>query len=284
MSKLIVCTPSPSSGVRHRYILLRQVKGFAEFFGYAVRLLWPVTSGVSFCRHEELFAPVPGVEIENISPEEHAKIVICVKQGKKIQHRGASLPVLRSGDKPVGQFFSWDLEGSGILMKLSGGKMPAIWAEPSARLQTELDAYFKKHALRDRLGIRLRVEEVPTRDRKPHRIQSELDAVLKTLYRIPWYVRVFIVTDSEYVQQTLASHFHDSVFFPKRFGLREPTGRYIYRKDKKEMETFLKEVSCLCACRRVINIGGFLNDGQVHKRLIHEPYDAAAYLHAQRVK
>jgi len=282
MAKLIVCSPTPSSGVRHRYILMRQVKGFAERSGYAVRMLWPVTSGVSFCRHEELFAPVPGVEIENISQEDHAALVKCVQAGKKVQHRGESLSVLRDGQKPAERFFSWDLEGSGMLMRLCGGNMPAIWAAPCATLQSQLEPYIKKHAIRERLGIRVRVEEVPHRDRKPHRIQSELDSVLKSLFRIPWYARVLLVTDSEYIQQTLASHFMDAVFLPKRFGQRESTGRYIYRKDKEEMATFLKEVSCLCECRKIINIGGFLNDGMVRTRLLQEPYDAAAFLHVKR--
>jgi len=281
-SRLIVCAPSPSSGVRHRYIMLQQVKWFADRRGYALRWLWPMTSGVSFCRHEELFAPVPGVSIENITPEELASISQCVEAGTRFHHKGESLPILRKGMEPPVRFFSWDLEGSQNLAKLAGGNGSVLYAKPGKALQDQLNMYFKKYAIRERLGIRVRVEEVPTRNRKPHRLKHELDAMLKQLYRIPWYARVFIVTDSEYVQQMLAAHFMDAIFLPKRYGLREATGRYIYRKDKEEMATFLKEVSCLCACRRVVNIGGFLNDSLVNSRLLHEPYAAAADMHLKR--
>ena len=55
--------------------------------------------------------------------------------------------------------------------------------------------------MQDRLGIRVRAMELPNQKNRTHRVKSELDAVLYSLYRIPWYVPVFIATDSEYVQQ-----------------------------------------------------------------------------------
>ena len=282
MSKLVLCAATPTSGVRHRYLLMRQVKNFAERFGHSVCMLWGVTSGVSFCRHEELFAPVPGIHLENTSSEELKAITSCVASGAPVRYKGESLKVLRPGAAPLDRFFSWDLDGSGALAKLNPGAMKSLPAKPCATLQAQLDAYVKKNEINDRLGIRVRVDELPQQKRKPHRIQSELDAVLRSLLRIPWYARVFIATDSEYIQQALVSHFVDSRFLPKKFDLQHPTGRYVHRCDKQAMVTFIKEVSFLCACRKVINIGGFLNDGLVHSRLIQEPYDAAAFLHVQK--
>jgi len=79
---------------------------------------------------------------------------------------------------------------------------------------------------------------------------------------------VFIATDSDYIQQRLLSHFIDSRFLSKRFELREQTGGYVHRTDKDAMLTFLKEVSCLCACRHIINYGGFLNENSVRYKFI----------------
>jgi hypothetical protein len=49
------------------------------------------------------------------------------------------------------------------------------------------------------------------------------------------------------------------------------------------MVTFMKEVDCLCRCRRIINIGGFLNDDSVEHKLLEEPYEDAALMCLQRV-
>ncbi len=130
----------------------------------------------------------------------------------------------------------------------------------------------------DRVGIRVRVEEIDSGKRKPHRIQTELDEVVKSIIRIPWYVKVFVVTDSEYIQQMLASHFADCVFLPKNFDLTQSTGRYIHRLDKAAMVTFLKEVDCLCRCRKIVNIGGFPNDASVQHKMIEPPYADAALI------
>jgi len=116
-----------------------------------------------------------------------------------------------------------------------------------------------------------------------HRVNSEIDNVLYALYRIPWYVKVFIATDSEYVQKSLLAHFSDAKILLKEFDLLEPTGRYVHRGDKKAMLTFLKEVGCLCACRRVISVGGFLNDELIQSKVIRAPYDDAAFMHVRRL-
>jgi hypothetical protein len=84
---------------------------------------------------------------------------------------------------------------------------------------------------------------------------------------------LFIATDSEYIQEGLLSHFIDARFLPKRFEQREQTGGYVQRTDKDAMLTFVKEVSCLCACKNIINYGGFLNETSVRHKFIREPYD-----------
>jgi hypothetical protein len=156
-------------------------------------------------------------------------------------------------------------------------------AKPAAAIQGQANAWIRAHRIAHRLGIRVRVEESRSRNRKPHRVKRELDQVVRSLIRIPWYAPVFVATDSEYIQQMLASHFVDTSFLPKKFDLQEPTGRYVHRQDKEAMVTFLREICCLCACPRIINIGGFLNEAQVSNKVMEEPYEAAAFLHVKRI-
>ncbi len=40
MGKMIVCAAKAWAGVRHRYVVLRHVKAYADCHGYAVRFLW----------------------------------------------------------------------------------------------------------------------------------------------------------------------------------------------------------------------------------------------------
>jgi len=144
------------------------------------------------------------------------------------------------------------------------------------------NAFSRENDLPLRVGIRIRVPEYPTRSRKPNRMWRELHHVVKSVIRMPWYTRVFVVTDSEYIQQSLASHFFDTVFLRKRFELEEATGRYVSRRDKPAMLAFLQEVECLCRCKQIVNIGGFLNDRSVKHKLIQEPYAEADKLHLAR--
>jgi hypothetical protein len=95
-------------------------------------------------------------------------------------------------------------------------------------------------------------------------------------------VPVFIATYSEYVQRMLVAHFADARFLPKEFTHVEETGRYVHRDDKHAMETFVKEVGCLCACGMIISFGGFLNDSAVQSKIIKEPYSEAALLNVKR--
>jgi hypothetical protein len=283
MAKLIVCAAKAYAGVKHRYVMLRQVRAFALRFGYGVRFLWGVTRGVSDCRHEELFAPIPGVDIRNISAGELAALqYFCQKDGG-FTYKGEPLYVLRDVERPVERFFSWDLVDAETLSRRVPRPYPPLHARPCHSLQSEIDAYVRANGIRERLGIRVRVTESFTQRGKLHRVQSEIDHVLYALYRIPWYVKVFIATDSEYVQKTLLAHFRDAKFLPKRFDLAEATGRYVHRADKTAMKTFLKEVGCLCACRKIINVGGFLNEGLVQSKLLKEPYEEAAFLGVRRV-
>jgi len=283
MARLVVCAAKAYAGVKHRYVMLRQVRSFAQHYGYGVRFLWGMTRGVSDCRHEELFAPIPGVEIRNISAGELAALSYFCQRDGGFTYKGEPFMMLRDGERPAERFFSWDLAGSEGLARRVRGSHPALHARASASLQNEIDAYVRANGIRERLGIRVRVTESLTQRGKLHRVKAELDAVLYSLYRIPWYVKVFIATDSEYVQKTLVAHFADVRLIPKEFDHVEATGRYVHRADKVAMRTFLEEVGCLCACQKVINIGGFLNEGLVQSKLLREPYDEAAFMHVKRV-
>jgi hypothetical protein len=282
MAKLVVCAATAYAGVRHRYLMLRQVKAFADRYGYSVRMLWGVTGAVSGYRHEELFAPVPGVEMCNISKEELKAVKYFCERDGGFTYKGEPFRMVRAGETPAERFFSWDLAGSGSLANFVPRPFPQLLAKPSRPLQTQLEGYIKANCIQKRLGIRVRAMELPNQKNRIHRLKSELDGVLYSLYRIPWYVPVFIATDSEYIQQTLLAHFTDARFFPKQFNQVEPTGRYVHRDDKDAMKTFVKEVGCLCACQKIISYGGFLNDSSVQAKIIKEPYDEAAFINVRR--
>src|SRR5579862_1075500 len=283
MAKLVVCAAKAYAGVRHRYAMLRQVKGFADRYGYAVRFLWGMTRGVSDCRHEELFAAIPGVEVRNISADEVAAIRLSSETDGRFTYDGESLRMIRANEPPSERFFSWDLDGAEELARLAGGHCPPLYAKTCRSLQMQVDAYVHENGIWDRLGIRVRATESLNQRSRLHRVKSEMDHVLYALYRIPWYVKVFIATDSEYVQKSLLAHFSNAKVLLKEFDLLEPTGRYVHRGDKKAMLTFLKEVGCLSACRKVISIGGFLNDELIQSKVIKAPYNEAAFMHVKRI-
>lgn len=282
MSKVIVCAATPSSGVRHRFLVMQRIKGFADHFRYSARMLWGVSRGVSYCRFEELFAPIPGLAIENISEREVIGLAHQVAASSSVNYKGRSLRVFLPGAAPAKDIFAWNLSASASLARLLPRRPPSLVARLSKPLQAQASVWIRRHDLTNRLGIRVRVEELASQPRKPHRVRRELDEVITSIIRIPWHTRVFIATDSEYIQQMLASHFYDARFFLKRFDLEEATGRYVHRQDRHAMFTFLKEVYCLCACSKIINIGGFLNDNSVKARVIKEPYQAGALMHFSR--
>jgi len=263
--------------------MLSRVKHFADSRGYRVVMLWGVTSGVSFCKFEELFSPIPGVTVWNATDDEIHELKHHMPSSEYVNIGGKSLKVFRSGQVPKEDIFSWDLRCASALLRGIPGPMPLIAMTPSIHLRNQAASFAQRHKIAQRLGIRIRVEEILRRDRKPHRVKRELDAVVRSLIRIPWYVRVFVATDSEYLQQMIASHFADTVYLPKQFDLQESTGRYIHRQDKHAMFTFLMEVECLCQCRKVVNIGGFINEHTVLEKTIAEPYKEVIDMHLHRL-
>ena len=72
--KKLVCVSSFSSGVKHRFALLNQVKNFGSLHGYDVHFLWGVSRGVAYCRWEEFFGPLDGIRVTNVSEAEVARL------------------------------------------------------------------------------------------------------------------------------------------------------------------------------------------------------------------
>jgi hypothetical protein len=272
--KKLVCVSSHGSGVKHRFALLHQVKNFGRLHGYDVHFLWGVTKGVAHCRWEELFGPLDSIRVSNISETEVARLDREQQAHDAIEYDGERLDVVRDGCPLTARMFGFNLPASGYLERLvpnSARPKMRLLAPPSEAIRRTVDDLVWRHGLRERIGIRVRVTEAPRDKRRPHRIPAELDDCLAPLLRLPAASPVFIVTDSEYIQQALAAHFHDAVCLPKEFDLTENGSRYVHRADKPAMFTFLKEAFCLCECRRVINIGGFLNDQAA--RIWHPPYN-----------
>ena len=129
MARLVVCAAKAYAGVKHRYVMLRQVKAFAQRYGYGVRFLWGVTRGVSDCRHEELFAPIPGVEVRNISAGELAALSYFCQRDGGFTYHGEPFLMLRDGRIPGERFFSWDLAGSEALARKVRGPHPPLACE-----------------------------------------------------------------------------------------------------------------------------------------------------------
>jgi hypothetical protein len=282
MSKCLLCAAAPMSGLRHRFVMLSSIKYFADRYGYSVRMLWGITTGVAYRQFQELFAPVPGISVTNVTAQKLTEVANCAKSGRSILFGNQLFRAFRPGGPLPDNVFSWDLAGCGDLARLIPGRPPQVVASPSPAIRAQALAYIRAHRVGDRLGIRVRVEEYRSRNRKPRRVMRELDEVVKSIVRVPWYTQVFLATDSEYVQQMLASHFTDVRFLFKKFDLQEPTGRYVHRQDRDAMFTFLKEVDCLCHCKRIINVGGFLNERSVEHKILEEPYEEAAHLNLIR--
>jgi hypothetical protein len=234
-------------------------------------MLWGVTSGVANCRFEELLSPIPKIGVINVSVPYLRRIETSVRSGKRISIGQYRFSRFRPDRQIKGNLISWDFIDAEVLARLVPGHPDAVMAHVSQRITMRADAYVRENEIPDRLGIRVRVEEYLSRNRKPHRVRKELDDAIKQLVSISPYTRVFIATDSEYVQQRLVSHFQDAKYLDKPFDLKEPTGRYIRRQDKAAISTFLEEVECLCRCKRIINVGGFLNDESVAEKFIPNP-------------
>ena len=271
--KKLVCVSSHGSGVKHRFALLHQVKNFGRLHGYDVHFLWGVSKGVAHCRWEEFFGPLDGIRVSNISESDVARLDRAQQAHDAITYEDERLDVVKDGCPLTARMFGFNLPASGYLERLvpnSARPKMRLLAPPSDAIRVEVEALVRDHRLTERIGIRVRVTEAPRDRRRPHRNIAELDDCLAPLFRLPAGMPVFIVTDSEYIQQALAAHFQDANFLPKEFDFTENGSRYVHRSDKPAMFTFLKEAFCLCACRRVINIGGFLNDQAA--RIWHPPY------------
>ena len=274
------------AGTWHRFRVVNHVIAFARSAGYTVHFLWGVSSAVSSCRFEELLAPVPGVRVVNVPERELVDLQRESAKSKSIRFRNESLAVYRPGGVLSDSMFVFDIAAAAPLEHLarSRSRLPGpLMAVPAAAITKRASACIRALDLARRVGIRVRVTECPVDWRKPRRFQSELDDTVKSIVRIPWHVPVFVVTDSEYVQQMLASHFRDTRFLAKRFDERDTGGCYVSRHNRDGMLTFLTEVACLTSCRKIVNVGGFLNQEFVKDKILPEPYKEAAYLNVIRV-
>jgi len=275
--KKLVCVSSFSSGVKHRFALLNQVKNFGDLHGYNVHFLWGVSRGVAYCRWEEFFGTISGLQVTNIPEAEVAHIAKLSETQDWIDRKRESFDFVQEGEPLTNRLFAYNLKASSYLERLTPlecrPKMRLL-APPAQHIRLAVAAIAAQHGLGDRVGIRVRVTECRHDKRRPHRNQSELEECLDPLLQVDPGLPVFIVTDSEYIQQRLAAHFGNATWLPKEFDLIENGTRYVHRSDKPAMFTFLKEAFCLCECRRVINIGGFLNDQAA--RIWPPPYSEAA--------
>lgn len=278
MPDVIYCTAPWWSGIWHRFMVLRPAKVFANHFGYRIHFLWGISSGVSYYRFEELLSPVPGIHVINVSEQELIDLEKDSSTAKILRYRGQPLSVFRGGHCPNERMFAFDQFATQALEQMVPSHLRQVehlCATPSAEIQQQAGDYIRAHRLHRRVGIRVRVTESPVERRKPHRLQRELDEAVRSIICLPWHAKVFVVTDSEYIQQMLASHFYDTKCLPKRFDYRDVGGQYVHRHDRAAMITFLKEVTCLMACCKIINLGGFLNESSVRAKIVEPPYSRA---------
>jgi len=268
------------SGIKHRFISLNHAAAFARFKQYKLKFIWGTSEGVGYCKFQDLFAPVPDVGVINASESELKEIGATCRRSKTMRFRDEQLSVYRPGSQLGDDAIAFDLWGDFAETTALYKQVPLqfrateiLKATPSAELQHQADLFIRRHGLEKRIGIRVRVTENPADGRNLCRIQRELDAAVTSIIQLPWYVRVFIVTDSEYMQQMLASHFPDSKVLPKRFSAVEATGRFIDRKDPAAMRTYVTEIACLTACHNILNYGGFINQESVAGKIIEPSRD-----------
>src|SRR5262249_14855748 len=117
-NRKLVCVSSYFSGVKHRFALLNQVKNFSALHGYQVHFLWGVSKGVAYCRWEELFGPIDGIRVTNISEAEVSRLGRLQENNDTIEYDGELLEVVKEGC-PVGeQIFAFNLPATGCLERL----------------------------------------------------------------------------------------------------------------------------------------------------------------------
>jgi hypothetical protein len=279
MARVLYCVPAWWSGVWHRFMLLDQIRSFTDHFGYDLKFLWGASDGVAFCKFEDLFSPIRGIKVTNVSDEVVRNLERITATGTALSFDGRPLRVFRSGAALSEHMLLYDnpqaAESLEKMVPPERRAAKALRATAAPAIQAQINRFVKHHNIPARLGIRVRVTECLLERRKPHRVHRELNDAVRSIIHFPWHTKVFIVTDSEYVQQVLASHFYDSVFFQKRFDLRECGSRYVHRHDREAMFTFLKEVMCLCTCRKIINVGGFFNQQSVDEKIVWAYYNAS---------
>jgi hypothetical protein len=212
----------------------------------------------------------------NVEEREVNELERASKLSSHIRIQGERVAVYRRGGPISHKMLAFDLAASEALEDIVPvEKRPAakVAAEPSVAIGRSASVFTRKHDLSRRVGIRVRVTECPADGRKPRRLKADLDQTVKSIIRLPWYTRVFVVTDSEYVQQMLASHFLDTTFLPKRFGDRGACGRYVHRHDPLDMRSFVTEIACLAGCWKIVNIGGVINQDTLCKKMIAPPFE-----------
>jgi hypothetical protein len=272
------------SGIRHRFVTLNQLTNFARHRGYTLHFLWGVSEAVGYCRFEELFSPLPGIGIINLSEFEIKELERIYRRSRTIPLGNQTFAVYRPGDLPEERMFVFDLWGdfeeTTALLQLVPAdlRLPEhLRAHPSSALKKEADGFIHLNNLSTRVGIRIRVTENPNDGRSLCRRQQELDRTIKSIIGMPWYVPVFVVTDSEYVLQMLTSHFHNIRFLAKKYTERDIGGNYVDRRDRAAMRTYVVEVACLTACRKIVNFGGFINEESVYAKIVEPPWEPSLF-------
>jgi hypothetical protein len=266
------------AGTWHRLRVVDHVRRFSAWANYRVHFIWGRSRSVAFCSFESLLSPIPGVRIVNIDQQDLMHLEARSARPRTLTFQGNELTIFRPGDRPSAGMFVFDIASAAALERLAPrhpGQAGTLRAVPSRELADLARAYMRDFDIPRRVGVRVRVSECPVDWRKPRRFQRELDQTVTAIARIPWHIRIFLVTDSEYVQQMLASHFRDIRYFPKRFGERERSMHYVSRDDPHAMRTFMAEISCLTSCRKIVNVGGFLNQDLVRAKILAPPYDGA---------
>jgi hypothetical protein len=262
------------SGIKHRFRTLNQALAFARWKNYQLTFVWGVSEAVAYCRYEDLLAKHPEIRMVNVSERELKEIEAAYRGSKTINFQNNRLSTHTPGDPISDHMFVFDLWGDFAETMSLYEQVPAsfkadpIQAKAAAELEFKASTFSRKHKLANRIGIRVRVTENPADGRILCRAQCELDKAIKSIIRLPWYASVFIVTDSEYVQQMLSSHFPDSKYFPKKFADTEKGTTYVNRKDSSAMRTYMMEIACLTSCRKILNYGGFINEESVADKII----------------
>lgn len=280
MSPIIYGAAPWWSGIKHRFVSLNHLANFARYWGYRLHFLWGASEGVGYCRFEELFSPLPGIKVIDLSEFELKELERIYRSSRTIHLGRQPFALYRAGDLLEDSMFAFDLWGDFEETTALEQMVPAssrlpehLRAHPSRELQAQADAFIRMHDLASRVGIRVRVTENPKDGRTLSRNQQELDRAVKAIIRIPWYVPVFVVTDSEYVLHMLTSHFHDVRFLAKQFAEPDTGGNYVDRRDRAAMRIFVMEVACLTACLKIVNFGGFINEESVFSKIVEPPWD-----------